>query len=49
MLIALSVIEDFLLGLCEQEDFIIKHPEIVEITRKYQDFLGSLYDSGIVG
>ena len=49
MLKELATIEETLMELCEKKDFLAQHPEIKKITEKYQDFLGTLYDSGIMG
>ncbi len=49
MLKELATIEEDLLTLSDDKEIVAKCPQIVELTEKYQDFLGALYDSGLMG
>lgn len=48
MIEVLAALEDFFMELSEQRPYVEKHPEIVDINRAYQEFLGKLYDSRIL-
>ncbi len=48
MVEVLAAVEEVFMELSSREDFVAKHPEIIEITNTYQDFLGKLYDSQIM-